>query len=236
MKGKVLLSLLFLATSFNASALTQFKPAVLNAALLFSHDATTGNVKHSLQWIRDVYGKLQAMTDIKYDRSGCFTNINMVDKANGREFHLVNKEGLLTSFKGERITGKINERCEITELEREKGKFLLNYNVRGLLESIVEKDTGEVVERYEYGSNSFPVRIRNYKERSDDRIYYPFGSAQFLDSEIVSKSGKSTFRVKQSCAYTADGNADKCSLISSSNEDYHGSLLIWITNHETEYF
>ena len=58
----------------------------------------------------------------------------MVDKANDREFHLVNKDGLLTSLKGQRITGKINERCEITELENEKGNYLLSYNIRGLLE------------------------------------------------------------------------------------------------------
>lgn len=99
MKARVLLSLLFLAISFNVAAFTQFKPAVLNAALLFEHDATTGNVKHSIQWIRDVYGKLQAMTEVRYDQSGCFTNINMVDKANDREFHLVNKDGALTSLK-----------------------------------------------------------------------------------------------------------------------------------------
>ncbi|AOR64824.1 YnfC family lipoprotein [Pectobacterium wasabiae] len=236
MKAKVFLSLLFLAMSSNVAAFTQFKPAVLNAALLFEHDATTGNVKHSLQWIRDVSGKLQAMTEVKFDRSGCFTNINMVDKANDREFHLVNKDGVLTSFKGQRITGKINERCEITELENEKGKFVLSYNVRGLLETIVDKDTGEVVERYEYHSNQFPVRIRNYKDQKDKRIFYPSGSAQFIDSETVSKSGELTVRVKQSCAYTADGNADKCSLIASTNDDYHGSILIWISNHEIEYF
>ncbi|MFY1040813.1 YnfC family lipoprotein (plasmid) [Pantoea agglomerans] len=99
MKARLLLSLLLLAMSFNVAAFTQFKPAVLNAALLFEHDATTGNVKHSLQWIRDIYGKLQAMTEVRYDRNGCFTNINMVDKANGHEFHLVNKDGVLTSLK-----------------------------------------------------------------------------------------------------------------------------------------
>ncbi|MDY0928857.1 YnfC family lipoprotein [Enterobacter sp. CFBP8995] len=236
MKSKVLLSLLLLAMSFNVAAFTQFKPAVLNAALLFEHDATTGNVKHSLQWIRDVNGKLQAMTEVIYDRNGCFTNINMVDKANDREFHLVNKDGVLTSFKGQRITGKINERCEITELENEKGNYVLSYNVRGLLETIADKDTGELIERYEYHNGQFPVRIKNYKDQNDKRIIYSFGSAQFLDAEIVSKIGESTFRVKQSCAYTADGNADKCSLIASSNDDYRGSILIWVSNHETEYF
>ncbi|WP_455853326.1 YnfC family lipoprotein [Pantoea endophytica] len=236
MKSKVLLSLLLLAMSFNVAAFTQFKPAVLNAALLFEHDATTGNVKHSLQWIRDVNGKLQAMTEVIYDRNGCFTNINMVDKANDREFHLVNKDGVLTSFKGQRITGKINERCEITELENEKGNYVLSYNVRGLLETIADKDTGELIERYEYHNGQFPVRIKNYKDQNDKRIIYSFGSAQFLDAEIVSKRGESTFRVKQSCAYTADGNADKCSLIASSNDDYRGSILIWVSNHETEYF
>lgn len=236
MKARVLLSLLLLAMSFNAAAFTQFKPAVLNAALLFEHDATTGNVKHSLQWLRDVYGKLQAMTEVRYDRNGCFTNINMVDKANDREFHLVNKDGVLTSFKGQRITGKINERCEITELENEKGNYVLSYNVRGLLETIADKDTGEVVERYEYHNSQFPVRIRNYKDQKDKRIFYPSGSAQFLDSEIVSKRGDLTVRVKQSCAYAADGNADKCSLIASTNDDYRGSIFLWISNHETEYF
>ncbi|TPG56798.1 YnfC family lipoprotein [Ewingella americana] len=236
MKARVLLSLLFLAMSSNAAAFTQFKPAVLNAALLFEHDATTGNVKHSLQWIRDVYGKLEVMTEVRYDRSGCFTHINMVDKANDREFHLVNKDGVLTSFKGQRITGKINERCEITELDNEKGKYVLSYNVRGLLETIVDRDTGDVVERYEYHNSQFPVRISNYKNQKDKRIFYPFGSAQFLDSETVSKRGELTVRVKVSCAYTADGNADKCSLITSTNDNYHGSILIWISNHETEYF
>ncbi|WP_434462261.1 YnfC family lipoprotein [Serratia plymuthica] len=236
MKARGLLSLLLLAMSFNAAAFTQFKPAVLNAALLFEHDATTGNVKHSLQWLRDVYGKLQAMTEVRYDRNGCFTNINMVDKANDREFHLVNKDGVLTSFKGQRITGKINERCEITELENEKGNYVLSYNVRGLLETIADKDTGEVVERYEYHNSQFPVRIRNYKDQKDKRIFYPSGSAQFLDSEIVSKRGELTVRVKQSCAYAADGNADKCSLIASTNDDYRGSIFLWISNHETEYF
>jgi hypothetical protein len=160
----------------------------------------------------------------------------MVDKANDREFHLVNKDGVLTSFKGQRITGKINERCEITELENEKGNYVLSYNVRGLLETIADKDTGELIERYEYHNGQFPVRIKNYKDQNDKRIIYSFGSAQFLDAEIVSKIGESTFRVKQSCAYTADGNADKCSLISSSNDDYRGSILIWVSNHETEYF
>ncbi|MDI9768133.1 YnfC family lipoprotein [Pantoea dispersa] len=236
MKNKVFLSLSLLAMSFNAAAFTQFKPAVLNAALLFEHDATTGNVKHSLQWIRDVSGKLQAMTEVKYDRNGCFTNINMVDKANGREFHLVNKDGVLTSFKGQHITGEINERCEITRLENEKGNYVLSYNVRGLLETMKEKDTGEVIELYEYQNGQLPVRIRNYKDKKDKRIFYSSGSAQFLDSEIVSKRGESTVRVKQSCAYTADGNADKCSLIASTDDNYRGSILIWISNHETDYF
>lgn len=236
MKARLLLSLLLLAMSFNVAAFTQFKPAVLNAALLFEHDATTGNVKHSLQWIRDIYGKLQAMTEFRYDRNGCFTNINMVDKANGHEFHLVNKDGVLTSFKGQSITGKINERCEITELEDEKGNYVLSYNVRGLLETIADKDTGEVVKRYEYHNSQFPVRIRNYKDRKDTRIFYPSGSAQFVDSESVSKTGDLIVRLKQSCAYTADGNADKCSLIASTKDDYRSSILIWISNHETEYF
>ncbi|WP_237932485.1 YnfC family lipoprotein [Buttiauxella sp. S19-1] len=236
MKARVLLSLLFLAMSFNAAASTQFKPAVLNAALLFEHDATTGNVKHSLQWIRDVDGKLQVMTEVRYDRSGCFTNINMVDKASDREFHLVNNDGVLTSFKGQRITGKINKHCEITEFENETGKYVLSYNVRGLLETIIDRGTGEVVERYEYHNSQFPVRIRNYKDQKDKRIFYPSGSAQFLDSEVASKRGELTVRVKQSCAYTPDGNVDKCSLITSTNDDYRGSILIWISNHETEYF
>ncbi|NMP25434.1 YnfC family lipoprotein [Rahnella sp. SAP-1] len=236
MKASLLLSLLFFVMSSNAAAFTQFKPAVLNAALLFDHDATTGNVKHSLQWIRDVYGTLKVMTEVRYDRNGCFTDINMVDKALDREFHLVNKDGVLTSFKGQHINGKINERCEITELENEKGKYMLSYNVRGLLETIVDRDSGEVVERYEYDNRQFPVRIINYKNKEDERIFYPSGSAQFLDLEIVSKREELTSRVKESCAYTADGNADKCSLITSTNDNYHGSLPIWISNHETEYF
>ncbi|HFQ7886081.1 YnfC family lipoprotein [Enterobacter roggenkampii] len=236
MKTGVFLNLLLLTLSFDVAAFTQFKPAVLNAALLFDHDATTGNVKHSLQWMRDVTGKLQVMTEVRYDRSGCFTSINMVDKANDREFHLVNKDGLLTSLKGQRITGKINERCEITELENEKGNYLLSYNIRGLLEKIMDKDTGEVVERYEYHNSQFPVRIINYKDPKDEHIVYPSGSAQFLDSELVSKREDITFMVKQSCAYTADGNADKCSLIASTNDDYRDSSLVWISNHKNEYF
>ncbi|MFU0922009.1 YnfC family lipoprotein, partial [Kluyvera sichuanensis] len=84
MKARAIFSLFLFAASFNAAAITQFKPAVLNAALLFEHDPTTGNVKHSLQWIRDLNGKLRAMTDVSYDSKGCFTHINMVDKANVR--------------------------------------------------------------------------------------------------------------------------------------------------------
>lgn len=236
MKVRALCSLFLFAASFNAAAITQFKPAVLNAALLFEHDPTVGNVKHSVQWIRDVNGKLRVMTEVRYDRNGCFTHINMVDKENTRIFHLVNKEGALTSFNGQRITGKINGRCEITELENETGQYTLNYNIRGLLETIVNKSTGEVVERYEYGNSQLPVRIRNYQDNTDQRIFYPSGSAQFVDSEIVSKRGESTVRVKQSCSYTVDGNADKCSLISSANEEYRGSILFWVSNHETEYF
>lgn len=125
MKVRALCSLFLFAASFNAAAITQFKPAVLNAALLFEHDPTIGNVKHRVQWIRDVNGKLRVMTEVRYDRNGCFTHINMVDKEN--------------------------------------------------------------------------TRI-------------------------------------QSCSYTVDGNADKCSLISSANEEYRGSILFWVSNHETEYF
>jgi hypothetical protein len=44
MKAGVFLNLLLLTLSFDVAAFTQFKPAVLNAALLFDHDATTGNV------------------------------------------------------------------------------------------------------------------------------------------------------------------------------------------------
>ena len=105
-----------------------------------------------------------------------------------------------------------------------------------LSRNFVHKNTGEVLERYEYGNSQLPVRIRNYKDNSDQRIFYPSGSTQFVDSEIVSKIGESTVRVKQSCSYTADGNADKCSLISSANMEYRGSILFWIFNHETEYF
>ncbi|MEH3882360.1 hypothetical protein POX08_18235, partial [Enterobacter roggenkampii] len=65
MKAGVFLNLLLLTLSFDVAAFTQFKPAVLNAALLFDHDATTGNVKHSLQWMRDVTGKLQVMTEVR---------------------------------------------------------------------------------------------------------------------------------------------------------------------------
>lgn len=236
MKAKTLFILSILAVSFNAAALTQFKPAVLNAALLFDHNPSTGNVKHSLQSIRDEQGKLQVMTEVKYDRSGCFTNINMVDMVNGRVFHVVNKDGVLSSFNGQPITGKVNKRCEITELENEQGKYKLIYNVRGLLEKAVDRDTGKIATLYEYHNSQFPERIRDYNEPRDDRFFYPSGSAQFLDSEIISKSQDLTVRVKQSCTYTADGNADKCSLISSINDDYHGATQLWISSQETEYF
>lgn len=236
MKAKTLFILSILAVSFNAAALTQFKPAVLNAALLFDHNPSAGNVKHSLQSIRDEQGKLQVMTEVKYDRSGCFTNINMVDMVNGRVFHVVNKDGVLSSFNGQPITGKVNKRCEITELENEQGKYKLIYNVRGLLEKAVDRDTGKIATLYEYRNSQFPERIRDYNEPRDDRFFYPSGSAQFLDSEIISKSQDLTVRVKQSCTYTADGNADKCSLISSINDDYHGATQLWISSQETEYF
>jgi hypothetical protein len=49
--------------------------------------------------------------------------------------------------------------------ENEKGNYLLSYNIRGLLEKIMDKDTGEVVERYEYHNSQFPVRIINYKDQ-----------------------------------------------------------------------
>lgn len=236
MEAKILLSLLFLAVSSNAAAYTKFKPAVLNAALLFDHDATTGDVKRSLQWIRDVSGKLMAMAEVKYDRSGCFTHVNMVDKANAREFHLENKNGVLSSFKGQRISGKVNGRCEITEFENEHGKFTLSYNVRGLLETVTNRETGEVVARYEYQGGQFPVRVRNYSDKEDMHFFYPYGSDQFSDYETVSKKGDFIFRIKESCSYTADGNVDKCSLISSVNKNYHETLSFWVSNHETEYF
>ncbi|EJF29988.1 MULTISPECIES: YnfC family lipoprotein [Enterobacteriaceae] len=236
MKARMLFILSVLAVSFNVDALTQFKPAVLNAALLFDHNPTTGHVKHSVQSIRDEQGKLLVMTEVKYDRSGCFTNINMVDMVNGRIFHVVNKDGVLSSFEGQSITGKVNKSCEITELENDQGKYTLTYNVHGLLEKMVDKNTGKVATLYEYRNSQFPERIRDYNEPRDDRFFYPSGSAQFMDSELVSKSQYFTVRVKQSCTYTDDGNADKCSMISSVKDDYHGATQLWMTSHETEYF
>ncbi|VEB96083.1 lipoprotein [Cedecea lapagei] len=171
MKARTLFILSILAVSFNAAALTQFKPAVLNAALLFDHNPSTGNVKHSLQSIRDEQGKLQVMTEVKYDRSGCFTNINMVDRVNGRIFHVINKDGVLSSFKGQPITGKVNKHCEITELENEQGKYTFIYNVHGLLEKAVDRDTGKVATLYEYRNSQFPERIRDYNEPRDDRFF-----------------------------------------------------------------
>lgn len=235
MKIKVLLSVLWLTVSVHAHALTVFKPAVLNAALLFDHDASTGDVKHSLQWIRDVHGKLMATTEVSYDRSGCFTGINMLDKANNREFHLVNKDGVLSSFKGQRITGAVNKRCEITELENEEGKFTLTYNVRGLLETMVDRETGAVAVRYEYGNRQFPVRVKDFRNQNDKRFFYQAGSEQFQDMVLVSKYPNMTVYVKGSCTYTTEGSADKCSLISATNKNYRDST-VWITNHETELF
>ena len=235
MKIKMLLNLLWLAVSVNAHALTEFKPAILNAALLFDHDASTGDVKNSLQWVRDVHGNLMTATEVSYDRSGCFTSINMLDKANNREFHLVNKDGVLSSFKGQRITGKINKRCEITELENEEGKFILTYNVRGLLETMVDKETGDVAVRYEYGNRQFPVRVKDFRNQNDTRFFYQAGSEQFQDIEFVSKHPNMTIYVKGSCGYTTEGNADKCSLISSTNKNYRDST-VWIANHKTEIF
>lgn len=235
MKIKIPLSLLWLAVSVNAYALTEFKPAILNAALLFDHDASTGDVKHSLQWVRDIYGNLMVATEVSYDRSGCFTSINMLDKANNREFHLVNKDGVLSSFKGQRITGKINKRCEITEFENEEGKFILTYNFRGLLETIVDKETGDVAVRYEYGNRQFPVRVKDFRNQKDTRFFYQFGSEQFQDMEFVSKNPNMTVYMKGSCGYTTEGNADKCSLISSTSKNYRNST-VWIANHKTEFF
>jgi hypothetical protein len=68
----------------------------------------------------------------------------------------------------------------------------------------MDKDTGEVVERYEYHNSQFPVRIINYKDPKMNTSFTHPG-AQFLDSELVSKREDITFMVKQSCAYTADG-------------------------------
>jgi len=235
---KGMLSILFIiSASFNAAAITQFKPAVLNAALLFEHDATTGNVKNSTQWIRDLDGKLQAMMDVKYDSSGCFTEINMIDKVNNQAFHILNKNGVITSSNGKFIAGKVNKACEVTELQNDEGDFVLNYNVRGLLESIVEAKTGDIVSRYEYRNGQFPVRIKHFKKGLDYQFSFPYGSDQFMDlTQTVFINEKFYYMTKQSCSYTTNGNVDKCSLIMSTNNNYRNPRTFWITNHLNEYY
>lgn len=228
----------FFCLTINAYAASPvlFNPAVLNAALLFSHDPSSGKVKHSLQWIRNSAGELQAMTDVWYDRNGCFTRVNMVDKISGNEFHIENNNGNLTSRNGQQITGKVNQDCHLTELENDRGKFLLSYNSRGLLETMTNRETGDVSKRFEYRYGQFPVRIRDYQKHTDKIISYPAGNPQFLDFESSLKVRGTTVWLKQSCSYQPDGNARLCSIITAYDDDYRDGATVMFTNHQTEYY
>ncbi|KAF1367525.1 YnfC family lipoprotein [Yokenella regensburgei] len=213
-----------------------FKPAILNAALLFSHDPSVGPVKQSLQWIRNSEGELVATTDVRYDREGCFNRVNMVDKLNGVEFHLENKNGVLSSRNGQHISGKVNQACQITELHNDSGSYTLSYNSRGLLESMTNTKTGEVSQRFEYRFGQFPVRIREYDKQTDKVIAYPAGNPQFLDFESAIGTDKVNIWLKQSCAYRKDGNAGLCSLVTAYDENYREGATVMFSNHQTLYY
>lgn len=234
--GFFFLTVLFMALPAHAASPIQFKPAVLNVALLFNHDPSTGSVKHSLQWIRNSAGELQAMTDVWYDQNGCFTRINMVDKINGNEFHLENKDGEIVSRKGQSITGKVNQACQITELENESGEYRLSYNPQGLLETITGRENGKVFKRYEYRYGQFPVRVRNYKNHTDSILTYHPGNPQFLDFQSVLKDGKNTSWLKQSCSYQTDGNGGICSIVTAEDENYREGAVMLFTNHQATYY
>lgn len=170
----------FFCLTINAYAASPvlFNPAVLNAALLFSHDPSSGKVKHSLQWIRNSAG----------------------------------------------------------ELENDRGKFLLSYNSRGLLETMTNRETGDVSKRFEYRYGQFPVRIRDYQKHTDKIISYPAGNPQFLDFESSLKVRGTTVWLKQSCSYQPDGNARLCSIITAYDDDYRDGATVMFTNHQTEYY
>ncbi|OON41020.1 hypothetical protein BTJ39_03360 [Izhakiella australiensis] len=227
---------LCLTFSSQAASPIQFKPAILNAALLFNHDPSTGPVKHSLQWIRSSAGELKLMTEVWYDRNGCFTRINMVDKINHTEFRIVNQNGILSSRKGQHIAGKVNQHCQITELDNESGKYNLSYNAQGLLETVRKRDSNEMTQRYEYRLGQFPVRIRDYQQQTDNVIAYPAGNPQFVDFKSALTAGKFTLWLKQSCSYQKEGNAGLCSLITAYDEDYRLGAQVAFSNHQTEYY
>lgn len=220
----------------HAVSTVQFTPAVLNTALLFNHDPSVGPVKHSLQWIRDSTGKLQTMTEVWYDRQGCFTKVNMVDKLNGNEFHLENSAGTLRSHSGQRIAGKVNQACQITELENESGRYTLAYNARGLLETMTNRETGNVAQRFEYRHGQFPVRIRDYQNHTDNVFAYPAGNPQFLDMQMVLHNPESTVWLKQSCTYQPDGNANLCAMTTALDEHYQDAPVMMFSNHRVEYY
>ncbi|MEM6159325.1 YnfC family lipoprotein [Erwinia sp. P6884] len=230
------LTVLFMALPAHAASPTQFKPAVLNAALLFNHDPSVGNVKHSLQWIRNSAGELRVMTDVWYDHEGCFTRVNMVDKINGTEFHLENKDGGIISHKGQFIAGKVNQACQLTELENESGKYRLSYNSQGLLQTMTSLDTGKVIARYEYRYGQFPVRVRNYENHTDSIFSYPAGSPQFLDFQSSLKTGDNTTWLKQSCSYQTDGNGGLCSIVTADDENYREGAVMMFSNHQVTYY
>ena len=227
---------LCLAASAQAASPLRFQPAVLNAALLFNHDASVGPVKHSLQWVRGSTGVLLTMTEIWYDRSGCFTRINMVDKVNKTEFHIVNQHGTLTSSHGQPIAGRVNAQCQLTELENNSGKYRLDYNAQGLLESLTDRLNGKVSQRFEYRYGQFPVRIRDYQNQTDSRFFYPAGSAQFADQESTLTKGTHTVWLKQSCSYQKEGNAALCSQIIADDAAYRDEASVTFSNHTTEYY
>ncbi|WP_428946132.1 YnfC family lipoprotein [Pantoea sp. FN060301] len=234
--GFFFLPALFMATPVDAASPIQFKPAVLNAALLFNHDPSVGHVKHSLQWIRNSAGELQAMTDVWYDRTGCFTRVNMVNKINGTEFHLENKDGGIISHKGQYIAGKVNQACQLTELENESGKYRLSYNPQGLLETVTRQDTGKVITRYEYRYGQFPVRVRDYENHTDSILSYHAGNPQFLDFQSSLKTGENTTWLKQSCSYQTDGNARLCSIVTAEDENYREGAVMMFSNHQATYY
>lgn len=225
---------LCLTASVQATSPIRFQPAVLNAAQLFNHDPSVGPVKHSLQWIRNSTGELLAMTDVWYDRSGYFTRINMLDKLNDAEFHIVNQHGVLTSNRGQPVSGKVNQRCQVTELENKSGKYRLSYNAQGLLESIIDRVSGKVSQRFEYRFGQFPVRIRDYEKQTDSRFFYPAGNPQFVDMETSLTAGKDTVWLKQSCSYQKDGNVALCSQITANDADYRDAVSVTFSNHKME--
>ncbi|WP_071883396.1 YnfC family lipoprotein [Pluralibacter gergoviae] len=229
--------------SAHAAAVVQFKPAVLNASLLFNYDPVLGDVKSSLQWIRSSDGSLIAVVDITYDRNGCFTSIDISKKVSSEGIHIENKNGVISSVKKKdskektlNITGKVNSRCEITELNDDTGSYLLSYNVRGLLETVTDRRNGVLKERYEYGHGKFPIRYKNYKDNKERRYHYPQPSEQFLDWDVAFSSSKYAFWQKISCSYGDEGNAEQCIMITAYDPNYRKSPIVWYSGHRNYYY